>query len=147
MVRRDAGDLDKSVGELIQEGKVDIDYDTLSRPAEGLAVDIEGDAIANHAVANEVFNTAVNMGVAKAARFLQESLNLLNRNQRTYPDIVVDGWIGPTTIKTLKRLLLSDRTPKRLLRLLNVLQGMTYIEIVRRDPTQEKFIRGWLSRT
>lgn len=46
MVRRDAADLDKSVGELIQEGKVEIDYETLSRPAEGLAVDIEGDAIA-----------------------------------------------------------------------------------------------------
>lgn len=46
MVRRDAADLDKSVGELIQEGKVEIDYDTLSRPAKGLAVNIEGDAIA-----------------------------------------------------------------------------------------------------
>jgi len=46
MVRRDSGDLDKSVGELIQEGKVDIDYDALSRPATGLAVDIDGDTIA-----------------------------------------------------------------------------------------------------
>jgi hypothetical protein len=46
MVRRDSGDLDKSVGELIQEGKVDIDYDALSRPAAGLEVDIDGDTIA-----------------------------------------------------------------------------------------------------
>ena len=46
MVRREAADLDKSVGELIKEGKVEVDYGALSRPAEGLAVDIEGDAIA-----------------------------------------------------------------------------------------------------
>jgi hypothetical protein len=45
MVRRAAADLDKSVGELIQEGKVEIDYETLSRPAAGLTVDIEGDNI------------------------------------------------------------------------------------------------------
>lgn len=46
MVRRDPADLDKSVGELIKEGKVEVDYDTLSRPAKGVAVDIEGDTIA-----------------------------------------------------------------------------------------------------
>jgi len=46
MVRRDAADLDKSVVELIGEGKVEVDYDALSRPAPGLAVDIEGDTIA-----------------------------------------------------------------------------------------------------
>lgn len=45
ITRRDAADLDKSVGELIGEGKVDIDYDTLSRPAEGLAVGFEGDDV------------------------------------------------------------------------------------------------------
>lgn len=45
MVRREAADLDKSVGELIAEGKIDIDYDALARPASGLAFDIEGDTI------------------------------------------------------------------------------------------------------
>lgn len=45
IVRRDAEDLDKSVGELIREGKVEIDYDTLSRRAEGLAVGFEGDVV------------------------------------------------------------------------------------------------------
>lgn len=45
MVRREAEDLDKSVGELIEEGKVDIDYDMLARPAKGLAVSFEGDVV------------------------------------------------------------------------------------------------------
>jgi len=43
MMRRDAEDLDKSVGELIEEGKIEVDYETLSRPAQGLAVSFEGD--------------------------------------------------------------------------------------------------------
>ena len=43
MVRREAGDLDKSVAELIGEGKVEIDYESLSRPARGVAVHFEGD--------------------------------------------------------------------------------------------------------
>jgi hypothetical protein len=42
---RAAGDLDKPVAELIREGKVEIDYELLKAPAEGLAVDIEGDSL------------------------------------------------------------------------------------------------------
>lgn len=45
VVRREAGDLDKSVGELIREGKVEIDYETLSHRAKGLAVDFQGDTV------------------------------------------------------------------------------------------------------
>jgi hypothetical protein len=42
-VRREAADLDKSVGELLREGKMEVDYDALTRSAEGLATDFEGD--------------------------------------------------------------------------------------------------------
>ena len=45
VVARDAADLDKSVGELIQEGKIDVDYDALSQPASGVAVNFEGDTV------------------------------------------------------------------------------------------------------
>jgi hypothetical protein len=45
MVRREAGDLDKSVAELIREGKVTVNYDVLSSHAAGLAVDFEGDDV------------------------------------------------------------------------------------------------------
>ena len=43
LVARDVEDLDKSVAELIEEGKVEVDYEALKQKAEGLAVDIEGD--------------------------------------------------------------------------------------------------------
>lgn len=45
MLRREAADLDKSVGELIGEGKVEIDFDALTRTAKGLSVDYEGDTV------------------------------------------------------------------------------------------------------
>jgi hypothetical protein len=45
VVAREIEDLDKSVAELIDEGKVAVDYDILRQRAEGLAVDIEGDTV------------------------------------------------------------------------------------------------------
>lgn len=45
VVRREAADLDKSVGDLIREGKVEVNYNSLAHPADGVAVDIEGDTI------------------------------------------------------------------------------------------------------
>ena len=45
IIRREAADLDKSVGELLREGKLQVDYDILSQPAEGLATDFEGDTV------------------------------------------------------------------------------------------------------
>ena len=45
MVAREAGDLDKPVGELMREGKIEVDLGALTEKAEGLAVDFEGDTI------------------------------------------------------------------------------------------------------
>ena len=45
LVARDTEDLDKSVGELMQEGKIEVDHGALTQKAEGLAVDFEGETI------------------------------------------------------------------------------------------------------
>lgn len=104
-----------------------------------------GDQIPVQEIAEELFDTGVNMGVHRAVRFLQESLNLLNRNQKNYADIVEDGVFGKTTLKTLETYLAIDDV-SYLLKVMNVLQGMHYIEYMRRSPTQEKYARGWLKR-
>lgn len=106
-----------------------------------------GDDITDQAVANELYDTAVNMGVRRAVRFLQSSLNLLNRNQRDYSDLIVDGWFGDRSLSTLSALLKKDRRSDDLVRMMNIQQGARYVEIMARDASQERFARGWIRRT
>jgi lysozyme family protein len=49
-------------------------------------------------IAEEVVDTGVNMGPAVAAMMLQRALNALNGQAKYYPDIAVDGDVGPGTI-------------------------------------------------
>ncbi|MFQ5587022.1 MAG: glycoside hydrolase family 108 protein [Thermodesulfobacteriota bacterium] len=104
-----------------------------------------GDEVPVQEIAEELFDTGVNMGVRKAVSFLQESLNLLNRNQKSYADIGEDGLFGPTTLRTLETYCKNDK-PSSLLTVMNILQGMHYIERMRKNPVQEKYARGWLKR-
>ena len=108
---------------------------------------IRGDEIPNQHIANKVFDTGVNQGVGRSVQYLQEGLNLLNRDQKNYDDIEVDGKFGNETLKTLVAFLkLENGQPDYLLKALNLLQASFYIDIMRRDSTQERFARGWLNR-
>lgn len=100
------------------------------------------DDVHDQDIANEIFDTAVNMGPKTARRMLQKALNLLNRNQKDYRDLTVDGVIGPETLGALN----GNRRPKNVLKALNGLQFMRYVKIVKRNPDQEKFFNGWLNR-
>ena len=95
-------------------------------------------------IANEMFDTGVNMGIGRAAKFLQESLNYLNRNESLFQDLVVDGDIGPATMNGLSKI--SEGDVKILLKMLNVCQGRHYMEYMKKSPTQEKYARGWFNR-
>jgi lysozyme family protein len=97
-------------------------------------------------LALEMFDTAVNMGVGRAVKFLQISLNILNRNQKLYKDMVVDSSYGPTTNDRLKAYLTKDGDTRVLVKMLNILQGAHYIEYMNKSPKQEKFARGWFKR-
>ncbi|MCJ8208651.1 hypothetical protein MUY27_02960 [Mucilaginibacter sp. RS28] len=101
------------------------------------------DLVTDQDIANEIYDTAVNMGVAIAAKFLQRALNLANRNQKLYPDLAVDGIIGTKTISALN----SNPNKKLILKLLNGLQIARYISIMENNPTQEIYAESWLSRT
>jgi len=107
---------------------------------------ILGDEIKDQAVAMELYDSAVNMGTRRAVRFLQQALNLLNRNQKTYQDLITDGDCGPKTLGTLHTLLRKDRSNKNLLKMMNLLQGRHYTQIMENNPGQEVFARGWLKR-
>lgn len=99
-------------------------------------------------IAEELFDTAVNMGVAKAGEFLQRALSAFNRQGKDYPDIKVDGVVGPMTISALHTYLrLRGREGEEVLhRALNALQGARYVEISEARPANEAFTYGWFLR-
>jgi lysozyme family protein len=105
----------------------------------------QGDAIRDQGIANELFDTGVNMGVTRAVSFLQRALSVLNRNGKLYKDLVADGVFGPKTLSALNAYLRKDRS-ELLLKILNVLQGIHYIEFMSKSPVQEKYARGWFKR-
>jgi len=105
----------------------------------------QGDAMPDQDIAEELFDTGVNMGVARAVEFLQRALSLLNRNEKLYADLVPDGLFGPKTLSAVRTYLKKD-DPALLLKILNVLQGMHYIDFMTKSPIQEKYARGWFKR-
>lgn len=99
-------------------------------------------------IAEELLDTGVNMGVGIPGRWLQRSLNVLNRQGRDYRDIAVDNLIGSGTTGALKSLIRvrGQRVAEDcVLKILNGLQVARYIEITERRQANEQFMVGWLS--
>lgn len=98
------------------------------------------------AVAVELADTGVNCGISFASGILQEALNLLNRQEADYKDVSADKSIGPATLAALASYLVKRGKEGEvvLVRMLNVMQGGRYIELAKTNPSQERFIYGWL---
>jgi len=97
-------------------------------------------------IAHELFDTGFNTGTNRASRFLQRSLNALNRQGADYPDLVVDGRIGSKSASALDAFVRKRRRDGRkvMLRALNGLQLAFYIKLVERREKDEKFLYGWI---
>lgn len=104
-----------------------------------------GDEIKNQDIAEEMFDTGINMGISRGVKFLQQGLNYLNRNEEMFPDLVEDGKIGNNTLKALDMYLKEDSSI-HLMKIMNILQGMHYLDYMSDSPTQEKYARGWFKR-
>ncbi|HTG38091.1 glycoside hydrolase family 108 protein [Sphingomonas sp.] len=107
------------------------------------------DAVAARApaLAAELFDTGVNMGPAVAARFLQRALTALNRGARDYPDLAIDGRVGPQTLTALDRFLALHEPGGEvvLLKAVEAMQGERYLQLAERRPANEAFLYGWLA--
>jgi len=106
---------------------------------------INGDSIQDQSVADRIYDVAVNSGPETAVKFLQTSLNLLNRNQQLWADISVDGKCGPKTIGTLATCI-AKRGVQILLIDLVIEQGCNWRRIMLGDSSQEVNILSWYRR-
>jgi lysozyme family protein len=96
-------------------------------------------------VCREVYDTGVNVGPYLAVMWLQRALNVLNRDGRDYPDLLVDGDLGGKTLAALQTFLRLRKLEGEavLLKILNVLQGAHYVELAEKRKKDEAFIFGW----
>ncbi|PCH69388.1 MAG: hypothetical protein COC06_07525 [Bacteroidales bacterium] len=105
-------------------------------------------------ISNELFDTSVNMGKYYGACCLQMALNKLNRNQKDFSDLIVDGQIGSKTIEAIEAYKGTERFSSRnseklinwLLKWMNYFQLKKYDLITEKDQGQEVFIPGWTER-
>ena len=92
-------------------------------------------------VAEELLDQSINQGTGiLGGKRLQEALDLLNRNQKLFPDLKVDGIVGDKTLEAVKKV-----NERRLIKVLNGLQFMRYYNLDIKNPENEKFV-GWFDR-
>ena len=87
----------------------------------------------------------------QSGRLLQRVINAFNWDKAgkkpLFPDLVVDGAIGPRTLDGLALLLRSRTNEAALVHALNCMQGAHYINLAAGKPSQRRFTDGWLTRT
>lgn len=90
---------------------------------------IRGDELGDP-LAREMFDCAVNHGVSRAVKFLQRSIG-----------IEADGGFGPKTLEAVKKadedVMVVDIKQRR---------REFYQQIVSNDPSQARFLKGWMRR-
>lgn len=98
------------------------------------------------AVAEELIDTGVNTGPAHPSRWLQVSLNALSQQGRAYPQIAVDGHVGPGTVAAYRGLQKSRgkvQACQLIIKSLDAQQGAYYLSISTSNPKLQSFTTGW----
>lgn len=97
-------------------------------------------------ITSEVLDSAVNLGPAAAINMLQRALNVFNIKQQVYADIVVNGALGKATVASLQAFMAKRGAEGEvvLLKTLNALQAVRYIELAEITPAKESFVYGWI---
>jgi len=88
-------------------------------------------------LANVIFDTGVNMGTGRAARFLQQAFNDFAPGKT----ITVDGIIGDKTIAAV-----NQADPVSIYSNYQTLRKLKYGAIVAKNPSQHQFYSSWMSR-
>jgi lysozyme family protein len=92
---------------------------------------VRGDELKNQAIAETIFNFAVNTGVGVASKLAQLIVG-------TTPD----GAIGPKTVERL-----NICTAEKFLPAYTLAKIQRYVNICMKDRSQSKFLLGWVRRS
>jgi len=91
---------------------------------------IKGDSINNQSIAEFIFDWGYNSGTKTAIKKVQQVLG-----------VVADGIIGPKTIAAI-----NNANQRELFDKLKKRREEFFRAIVRSNPSQSKFLKGWLNR-
>lgn len=103
----------------------------------------------NQRITEEVLDTATNLGPSTGIRFLQRALNAFNIKGQLYSDIPATGaGIGPLTVAALTAFLAyrGQLGETVMLKALNSLQAVRYIELAEKNQANESFVFGWINQ-
>jgi lysozyme family protein len=102
----------------------------------------------NEPLTESLFDFCVHSGSEEPALALQRVLNVLNRREKEWNDLVEDGRVGPATLGAIEALM--EARGRDGLRVLNfgvdALRGTFLIELAEAQEDQEAFSYGWLRR-
>jgi lysozyme family protein len=103
-------------------------------------------AAINTSIGAKLVDAGVNCGPGNPARWLQRTLNLLNRHAKQFPDLVVDGKLGPATQFALQAVLRQRGAEgeRVITACLQGLQVAYYMDITEHRPANEEFFYGWI---
>jgi lysozyme family protein len=98
-------------------------------------------------IAEELFDTGVNMGPATAIGFFKRALNALNRGGADFADIGTTPVIDNAAIAALSAYLAKRGAAGEtvLLKAIEALQGERYIALAEKRPANEAFVYGWIA--
>lgn len=98
-------------------------------------------------LAYALLDFGVNSGNGRPAEAIQRVLNALNFGQRRWPDIAVDGAIGPTTVRTVSLAKVALEDAEDLLTFaVQSLRFSFVLTLTEKSPSQEVFMLGWMRR-
>lgn len=99
-------------------------------------------------LAEYLFDFGVHSGPGRSAQELQRTLNVLNNRGRLFPDLEVDGAIGPSTLNAIEayRKLRGGAGVHVLAESINAVRIAFCRGLAERDERQEDFAYGWFHR-
>ena len=92
---------------------------------------IRGDEITDNRIASSIFNFAVNTGIKVAVKLAQIVVG-----------VTPDGSLGEKTLAAL-----NASSPSTFIPNYTIAKIARYRNIVRKDPTQKRFLLGWINRS